>query len=67
MPNCKSAPTSITPADETRFDAAPAGQREKHQASEKDPGKHGEGAVDLAGEVLADQVEGERPEDGDEQ
>ena len=40
-------------------------QRQEQQAGQQDAGKHGKVAVHLAGEILADQAEGDGPEQGD--
>ncbi|MCY1396042.1 hypothetical protein D9M71_110020 [compost metagenome] len=45
--------------------AAPDGERQEHQGGDQHPRQHGEVAVHLAGQVLADQAEGEGPEQGD--
>ena len=53
-------------ADEARCHAAPAGQREEYHACQQHACQHSEVAVHLASEVGTDQVEGKRPEQGDE-
>ena len=44
----------------------PAGQRQKDQTGQQYSGEHGEVAVDVAGEVFADHVEGERLDERDD-
>src|SRR5690606_7166771 len=52
-------------AGHVSWQAAGPQQRQEQQAGQQDAGKHGKVAVHLAGEILADQAEGDGPEQGD--
>ncbi len=53
-------------AHEARLDLAPAGQRQEYQASQHHAREHGKVAVDVPGQVLADQAEGKRLDQRDD-
>ncbi|MNZ52894.1 hypothetical protein D3C78_707580 [compost metagenome] len=54
-------------AHEARLDLTPAGQRQEHQPGQHYPRQHGEIAVDMTCQVLADQAEGKRLDQCDDQ
>ncbi|MNN90974.1 hypothetical protein D3C81_2090150 [compost metagenome] len=45
---------------EARLDLTPARQRQEHQPGQQHPDQYREIAVDVSGQVLADQAEGKR-------
>ncbi|MNE61985.1 hypothetical protein D3C80_1572370 [compost metagenome] len=52
---------------EAWFDLTPAGQRQEHQPGQQHPRQHCEIAVDMPRQVLADQAEGKRLDQRDDQ
>ncbi|MNS73520.1 hypothetical protein D3C72_1069630 [compost metagenome] len=54
-------------AHEARLDLTPAGQGQKHQSGQQYPRQHGEVTVHMSSQVLADQAEGKRLDQRDDQ